>query len=113
LRRGPGTAVTRSTHVSTLGYCERSNSPLLGDVRVGVDRDVGGRVGVADEPLAAGGEMALEEAERRLPARHFGSSWSRCCSFASISAIRKRAVAIAGSRLVLLEDIHCSTRGRG
>ena len=48
----PGSAATRSSHARIAGYGARSNPPSCGDVRVGVERDVGDRHRLADEQLA-------------------------------------------------------------
>ena len=49
-------------HVRVLRHVELA---LVGDVRVAVDRDVGSRVRVADEPVAALGEVPFQERRAR------------------------------------------------
>ena len=82
-----------------------------GPLRVAVDRDVGRRVRVADEPVAAV-RWPSTHPSALLPALHLLSSWSRYFSRSPISAIQNRAAAMEGSISYCSKNIHWRPRAR-
>ena len=105
-----GDAVDPRLHVRVLREVELA---LVGDVRVAVDRDVGRRV--ARRRRASRGRRRGGRRGSRAPGCRRATSRRAdpgTCSFAPISAIQNRAVAIAGSSSYCSKNIHCRTRAR-
>ena len=86
--------------------------PLVRDVRVRVQRDVGERVALADEELAGRRDAAPS---RRVPRSRPSSAPARPPRIARAAPeyeIQKRATAMFGSWLYCSKNCHCSTCAR-